>query len=165
MTRELSLDIDDGGLLDFNPDLKKYQKEVLARIRSTNESIARTAVEILTTYPPETAGNFPPPPYWQRGVGMINSNGNVISGQESFKYGNSQDIWKYQTRVMPTQVETRASTDIPYAPYVGDADLQAWFHRDTGWMTDKETVDFIEPQAQEMLNAEIGTLVDLFTGT
>lgn len=160
--RSLGIEIDDGGLLKFDPEIEKKEKELLLQLRATNEEIAKRAVDILTTYPPETAGNFPPAPYWERGVGLINSDGKTV--QVSEKYGEARDRWRYQTTFGQTEIKTLASTDIPYAPYVGDADLQAWFHAANGWMTNEEVVDFIAPEAQEMMSETLGTaFIDLFT--
>lgn len=159
----VNIEIEDGGLLEFDPKLEAVERDLLNNIKATNEEIAHRAVDILTTYPPETPGNFPPAPYWVRGEGMVNAAGETI--RESYKYGESKDRWQYQTSVGMREVVTRASTTIPYAPYVGSADLQAWFHERNGWLTDEEVVDFIQPEAQERMNEALLTYVDLLEST
>ncbi len=164
MTKNLSISIEADKFMSFDLDIDNVERQLLKRLRDTNEEMAHRAVEILTTYPPEVPGNFPPAPYWQRGTGMINSFGETI--QPSKQYGQSKDRWNYETYFTRSEIVTKASTNIPYAPYVGNVDLQAWFHEEAGWMTDDETVKFIEPEAQDAFSEAIGmALIDLFQNT
>lgn len=143
--------LDDGGVVSLKFAGRAIEQAVLERLMLTNEEIARDAVERLTAEPPLTPGNFPPAPYWERGEGMKNAAGETIEPSE--RYGKSRDRWQYETTTRPGEVLTVASTDIPYAPYVGDANLQAWFHRENGWLTDQDVVEAMLPIAQREADA------------
>ena len=147
----ISLEVEDGGLSTFDFARIERRNELMAKLRATNEQIAHEAIEMLTAYPPPVPGNFPPPPYWERGVGMINGAGDVI--EPSMQYGNSAERWQYKTNVGTGEVVTIASTEIPYAPYLGDDQFQARWHE--GWMTDEEVKDRIEPRAAGLVDATI----------
>lgn len=151
MPSTISIDIDDGGFSSFDFASIERRSELLNKLRATNEMIAHEAVEMLTEYPPPVPGNFPPPPYWERGVGMKNGAGDTT--EPSKMYGNSADRWQYDTTVGNGEVVTRATTNIPYAPYVGSEQFQAWFHE--GWATDAEVVEKMEPRAQALMDEAI----------
>jgi len=149
--------LDDGGVLALRFSAPAIERAVLDRLAAANENVARDAVEMLTMEPPLTPGNFPPAPYWERGVGMKNAAGETVELSE--KYGKSRDRWEYETSIRPGEVLTVASTDIPYAPYVGDSNLQAWFHAENGWLTDEEVVAAMLPIAQREADAILATTV------
>jgi hypothetical protein len=139
--------LDDGGVISLRFPGRAIEQTVLDQLMIVNEKVAKDAVELLTSEPPLTPGNFPPAPYWERNVGMKNAAGETIELSE--KYSRSKDRWQYETSLRPGEVLTVASTDIPYAPYVGNADLQAWFHAENGWLTDDQVVAAMLPEAQK----------------
>ena len=153
----ISLLLDDGGVVNLRFSAPAIERAVLERLMAANEKIAKDAVEMLTAEPPLTPGNFPPAPYWERGIGMKNAAGETVELSE--KYGRSKNRWQYETDIRPGEVLTVASTDIPYAPYVGDANLQAWFHAENGWLTDEEVVAAMLPIAQREVDTILGSVV------
>lgn len=155
----LDILVDDGGAVKLRADYRGIEQQVLSRLKAANEKIAHDAVEMLTQYPPETQGNFPPPPYWERGEGMKNAAGETT--EKSYKYGESKDRWRYETSVGNGEVVTRASTEVPYAPYVSDANLQAWFHAENGWLTDVDVVNEMEPIAQREADVVMQTIANI----
>ncbi len=93
-----------------------------------DESAAR-----LQEYPPEGPGNQPPPPYYERGRGMIGWDGNVIPGKESeFLDAN----WQIEMSSFADGVTGILRNPASYSGYVHDASPdtpQVVWHKTTGW--------------------------------
>lgn len=139
--------------------LLALEQEINNRLKLLSQDIAKEAVSILTEPPQPGAGNFPPEPYWERGVGM--HKGGKLT-ELSYQYSNSAERWKYETSVADGAVVTKASTLIPYAPYLGDPLLQAKLQGNKGWATTDKVVQAIEPMADALLSQTIDQVVDSF---
>ncbi len=157
----VNITVDKTDFEKFIPALEETNKLVEARLVKNNRVIAEAAVEILTEYPPVGEGNFPPAPYWERGVGMIGAGGNIT--EPSRQYGESKERWGYKTAVTGNGVITVASTGVPYAPYVGSPELQTSWHKDRGWKTTDEVEEKINPIAQQSLENTVEPLVELYS--
>ena len=94
------------------------------------EAILRESVIVLEKYPPETAGNHPPPPYYSRGVGMIGRGGNITAGKESEQLYAS---WRWSVDRGETTVEGLLENSASYSELVHGEDLQTTFHERNGW--------------------------------
>ena len=99
------------------------------------EKIMRAAIEQAKIYPPETAGNQPPPPYYSRGVGMIGRGGTLTTGKES---QNLKDRWAFGISSLPEGADGTVFNQATYAGYVQDEDWQAIWHKQHGWLTMQE---------------------------
>ncbi len=79
----------------------------------------------LRMYPPETAANRPPTPYYIRGRGM------------QYKYGNTGSSERYGTRwTTESQAYTaKASNIASYAKYLAVEGQQVFWARTYGWRT------------------------------
>lgn len=135
--------------------LKKSKTSISDTILLTNEEALRDFTIEITTYPPLTAGNEPPPPYWSRGIGRIHSDGRVDPVSEQFggPAGNefSWDIISFEDEAGVTSV---AQTNVSYAPWVVSTEQQMWFHDRNGWSNIKQTLDFLGISGDEVLFGE-----------
>lgn len=93
-------------------------------------TILDRAVEEFQAYPPETKGNFPPPPYYQRGVGMYNQYGNLRQDRLSENLGQQ---WIREITYEDDGVTGRLINNASYSGYVHDEYLQAVWHGQHGW--------------------------------
>lgn len=86
--------------------------------------------EGLRAYPPETAANMPPTPYYIRGQGMQYASYNTGSSERyGSRYGgDGGDAWSLSARGYTAKAENTAS----YAPYVGGQQQAAHMAR-KGW--------------------------------
>jgi hypothetical protein len=138
----LELFITQSGAKSFNNKLRSFLSRSGSILEQDTEILAREAVDTLTTYPPESEGNFPPPPYWERGVGLVGGQGQLY--RPSQRYGDSGERWEYNTSTVGDTVTTVATTDITYAPYLGDPKRQAGFHARRGWKTTEQAIMILE---------------------
>jgi len=124
-------------------DLNKVSTVVIPQeTEEAFEDILQTAIQELRVYPPETAANQPPPPYYERGVGNIGWFGTVTKVSEDLK---SQ--WKYEIIKSNNIVTGKLRNLASYAKYVhneqsGDA-LPPWqtrTHAKIGWPTAQAAV-------------------------
>jgi hypothetical protein len=98
------------------------------------EEIVEESIAVAQEYPPETEANQPPPPYYQRGAGMIGYGGGLVPGKYSENLGAQ---WVYE--ITPTEhgadgtITNRAS----YSGYVHgdlqDEHPQVPWHAEIGW--------------------------------
>lgn len=123
---EPALKIELKGLDKLNRALKKFPKTV---IKNMGQAGAESARDIILrekgmgdNYPPETAANQPPTPYYIRGTGTQTASGN---------YGESKNLGK-QWVVEPKGYQTRISNATAYARYV-HGEEQAGAMAGIGW--------------------------------
>ena len=91
-----------------------------------------------TTYPAETRGNRPPPPYWSRGVGRVQSYKDKKPNPKSEKLGDADgrgENFSYEIGGNQFGVSGKMTNTITYAPWVLGDEHQAYFHRFHGWRT------------------------------
>jgi hypothetical protein len=122
MAKEIWLDIK---MKDLQAAVQKAPREIAIALRG---AAGETANEIMDTrglrlYPPATAANRPPYPYYERGYGTHYS----ASGgsKTSERYGTQ---WNYRTKPYGVVIGNRAS----YAPFVGGDKQPAHMHL-KGW--------------------------------
>lgn len=131
--------------------LQDGRRKFLSDMRSALLDRMNAAVERLSTYPPETKGNQPPPPYWARGKGRVHANGDI--NPVSQQYTQS---WMITDRTSDNDVTVMAQTDVTYAPWVVGTKQQAWFHGQNGWPTVRGALQQVGLNgADELVNGEI----------
>lgn len=129
MGTNINIDIDDG---DFQERMNESRIFVPRTLGDTIEDILITAINTAGEYPPETAGNQPPPPYYQRGVGMIGRGGNPTRGKASEDLKNQ---WTFSVDVSETEAEGVVINNASYSARVQDELLQTTFHARHDWPT------------------------------
>ena len=140
MGLEIKIDVNDSA---FNQKITEGKGIYIPReLGNTINDILRSAIVTAADYPPTTAGNFPPPPYYERGVGMYDRYGNLRQDRLSENLGAQ---WDYEVRVTPEEVDGVVVNTATYSGYVQDEDEQAWFHKLHNWST-----------MQDILRAQIG---------
>lgn len=93
-------------------------------VRDGAMTLSRKFVSEIKEYPPETEANSPPPPYWNRGAGLVNKNGSV--------YPKSKDL-KGSWEINETSNNIIIENKVTYAPWVHGTRTQAEFHGKRGW--------------------------------
>ena len=105
-------------------------------------------------YPPETASNQPPPPYYIRGQG---------TQYATFNMGESKDLrnqWEKTVEKVDEGVIGTVENKVSYAPWVHGIQSQAWFHTRNNWRkvdqiatdTESRIVEYFEIAAQQWAN-------------
>jgi hypothetical protein len=122
-------------------------------LESMMDEILRESILEAEDYPPETAGNQPPPPYYQRGRGMIGFDGGVIKGKES---QNLKGSWRSEVIRDPDGVSGRIINFALYAGLVQDEDIQTVFHAAHGWRPIQSLVRFAAAQRRSGPGATAG---------
>lgn len=139
-------------------ELDKAIKEVvdarvkmLKAMRDTLIEQLNHAITILSTYPPETGGNRPPPPYWQRDYGQIGRGGNLVVPSQHLTKS-----WIVNDQTDMAGVYVSAKTDVTYAPYVIGSRHQSRIHEQNGWPKVREALNQVGlAGADEFVNGEI----------
>ena len=108
----------------------------------------------LQKYPPATAANLPPTPYYIRGFGMQRAGVRkpAYNDGKSERYGTQFTVERY--RDMATKIGNRAS----YAPYLGGED-QAHKMAEKGWRKLAEVVNEKLPQIKAVFQTWINKLL------
>lgn len=121
----------------------------------TLQRAAKSAGEIIKDdagqYPPESAANQPPAPYYQRGMGTVTSSGKVRRTSE-----NLSKRWRMDANASGVDITNTAS----YAQFVHGR-RQASFHARRGWKQLKPTARRLMPQIQREIVREWARIVDL----
>ena len=113
-------------------DAKDFQKALAIAPQRIRANLVRAGREVgakvlmtqgLKKYPPESAANRPPTPYYVRGRGMQYASRN---DGRSERYGTQ---WNVRVQPMRVILGNRAS----YAPYLTDEQRQAKAMRRLGW--------------------------------
>lgn len=136
--------------------------KVLNDLQDTNdllrEEVSRELVSIaglftsqITEYPPETAGNNPPPPYYSRGVGYIRR-GNVIN-PVSEQFGDNVSFRRLVNS--EKEVSVLVSLRPSYSKWLVGSTQQAWFHARNGWKTIRQVLRGLDIDADETTNAAV----------
>jgi hypothetical protein len=113
------------GLDELRKALADAPRELEQTMEAAGEQAARTILETegLRKYPPLTAANQPPTPYYIRGQGTQYAGGNRNNSE---RYGTQFYV---EASGYSTKVGNRAS----YAPYLTDEKLQARAMAAKGW--------------------------------
>lgn len=123
----MTIEVEVEGLDRIIEAMKRFPKVVTknmaaAGLESLNVVLDTTG---LRQYPPETAANRPPTPYYIRGRGMQYKSGNTGSSE---RYGT-----KWRTEV--EAYTAKASNIASYAKYLADEEEQVFWARTYGWRT------------------------------
>ncbi len=128
------------GIEKLQAALHKFPREIARYLSQAGESAAKDVVfkeEGLKKYPPQTAANAPPFPYYKRGVGTQTSQWHNTGSSE--KYGTQ---WYVKKEGMGTLIGNRAS----YGIYVG-GDKQPAHMKAKGW---RKLVDVVTEKIPEI---------------
>jgi hypothetical protein len=123
---------------------KVYQKmEKLAGSKIADDTMKAYAILVqgdVTPYPDKTEANYPPPPYYERGKGVVGAT-KILKTSE-----NLHDKWKLKTgsRVI---LENTAS----YSGFVQGL-KQAKFHADRGWKNAYKRADEMIDQLHKIFH-------------
>lgn len=125
--------------------------KLLQAMRTTLVDQLNRAIFLLTTYPPETPGNRPPPPYWQRDYGQIGKGGQLVVPSQHYTRS-----WQVSDSTDMTGVTLVARNDVTYAPYVVGTRQQSMIHERNGWPKVREALNEAGLiGADEFVNGEI----------
>ena len=120
-----ALKIEIKGLDKFMKAMERFPKKVMKNWSAAGKEAADDIIlptEGLQNYPPETAANLPPAPYYHRGEGTQTLSGN---------YGNSERLgtkWDVTRQGFSTSI----SNPVSYARYL-HGEEQAAAMADIGW--------------------------------
>lgn len=128
--------IDVPPIQDFVDKTEQFFAEVPDELAFYADEAAKDATQYLAKYPPETEANQPPPPYYQRGTGMIYPDKTVFS---SDRLGEK---WRWEIEktddgavLVIINEATNQVSGVGYASFVhGDREEQAPWHSATGWV-------------------------------
>ena len=95
-------------------------------MQSSLDVVAKEA----SKYPPESEANFPPEPYYIRGVGTQSSQ--ESNREESEQLGQN---WNVSVSRVGKDITGRIFNAVSYAPWVHGDTKQATFHAPRGWRT------------------------------
>ena len=131
--------------------VKKIKKiEQMDAVKAALKNAATILAGEMADYPPETAANRPPVPFYIRGRGLQTARGNLGNTEN---LANSWEGAKPQIRDKGFTVII--GTNVSYAPYVQSDDFQARWMKDIGWQTDKQVLDDNEDEVTEYLGDAI----------
>ncbi len=122
---QTALEVELKGLDKLNRAMKKFPRTVIKNLGAAGKEAAEDIVlktEGLRNYPPETAANKPPTPYYIRGVGTQTQSRNYLNSE---RLGTK---WNVTRR----GAEARASNPASYARYVHGEEQAAAMAR-IGW--------------------------------
>lgn len=126
------------GPISLEVKYKKLPTDILNKVASVfgreashaDRSAAVSFVTAMQNYPPEGAGNAPPHPFWERGVGRVMASGNISPPSQHFG-----DSWTTEEVNAPFQNSVVVKNPTTYAKYLIDDNLQTTFHKRAGWRT------------------------------
>src|SRR3990167_6710203 len=100
------------------------RRETISAMQDSNEIVVQGA----SIYPPETEANFPPPPYYIRGVGTQLSE--TLNLNESEQLGTR---WVTHVNATNKDIQGVIDNEASYAPRVHGRSGQKAFHGARGW--------------------------------
>lgn len=132
---------------------RKLGTLVTARVlRESLRSAGETIKTEASQYPPETAANRPPYPYYQRGLGTWTSRARVRKVSE-----NLSKQWRVKVSgAKSVTISNKAS----YAEFVHGV-KQALFHRQRGWKRLKPTAKRLMPKIRLALVKQWRRIISL----
>ena len=109
----------------------------------------------MAEYPPQTAANQPPVPFYVRGRGTQTATRNL---------GNSEDLgqkWRAANpKIRDGGMTVVIGTNVSYAPYVQSDEFQARWMKQIGWQTDKTVLEDNEDEVTEYLSDAIAKIIN-----
>ena len=123
----LSFKLEGKGVKQITSRLLRFQKKTPSIVSDLIE-MADSFILEAQKYPPETAANQPPTPYWSRGRGLIGKDNRVIRPSENL--GNS---WTKSVSESLLKIDITVTNEASYAPYVHGINDQAAALRQIGW--------------------------------
>jgi len=121
----MTIDIKVEGLDKLEKALERFPKKIDKNLKQAGKDAAEEILDTqgLRRYPPATAANLPPAPYYQRGSGTIYASGKSSGTSEN--YGKK---WNVEAQRYTTRISNSAS----YAPYLA-GEQQARAMQRLGW--------------------------------
>lgn len=121
----MTIEVEVEGLDRIIEAMKRFPKVVTKNMAAAGLESLNVILDTqgLRQYPPETAANRPPTPYYKRGVGM------------QYKDRNTGSSERYSTK-WRTEVEAyiaKATNIASYAKYLADEAEQVFWARTYGW--------------------------------
>lgn len=106
-------------------NLEKVATDLPEYVQAANKQASSMILQTkgMKNYPPATAANAPPPPYYIRGRGTQTASGNL---------GNSQRLGTRWEIIPYSRVGMKISNPVTYAPYV-HGEEQAGKMAEKGW--------------------------------
>ncbi len=120
-----ALEVELKGLDKLNRAMKKFPKTVIKNLGAAGKEAAEDIILRtvgLREYPPATAANKPPTPYYIRGVGTQTQSSNYLNSE---RLGTKWDVTR-------RGYETRISNPVSYAPHL-HGEKQAEAMATIGW--------------------------------
>ena len=145
------------GIEDLQQALARFPQIAAKYLQAAGQEAAKDIIlptEGLQKYPPETAANFPPTPYYIRGRGMQRAGIRkpAYNDGKSERYGTQWTVERY--RDTATKIGNRAS----YAPYLG-GEGQAHKMAEKGWRKLAEVANEKLPQIKAVFQTWINKLL------
>ena len=136
--------------------IKKINKlEKMDAVKVALKNAATMLAGEMAEYPPETAANRPPTPFWIRGRGLQTASGNLYNS------GNIANSWEKAKPTIRNKGFTVAiGTNVSYAPFVQAHDRQARWMRDIGWQTDQQVLDDNKDEVKAELADAINKIIN-----
>jgi hypothetical protein len=130
---------------------RELEDTIAAAGEEAGNMILRT--QGLQNYPPATAANAPPTPYYIRGRGT------QIGGVRVPEYNNlSSKRLGTRWTVTSSGMRTRIGNSASYAPFV-HGEVQAWFMAAHGWLKLSDTAQSKLPEITQIYQAWIDRLI------
>ena len=109
----------------------------------------------MAEYPPETAANRPPTPFYIRGRGLQTASGNL------FNSGNIANSWERAKPTIRNKGFTVAiGSNVSYVRFVQAHDKQARWMKDIGWQTDQQVLDDNKNEVKAELADAINKIIN-----
>jgi hypothetical protein len=132
------------GLEKVREGLAKFPRQIEKYMYSAGRESASAVLttEGLKKYPPATAANKPPVPYYVRGLGTQTASGNL---------GQSED-YKHRWTVKKAGYGVEVRNDASYARYLGGSEQVGWA-KDHGWR-----------KLTDVAHQKLGKIVAIYNG-
>lgn len=123
-------------IVDFIKEVTTFFEMVPAELADYSDEGGKEISQFLAIYPPETEANQPPPPYYQRGTGM------VLADMTLYTSDQLGQKWYWDVIETPDGAELIIKNEAKnritgegYGSYVhGDSSEQAPYHAARGWI-------------------------------
>ena len=136
--------------------VKKINKlEQMDAVKAALKQSATFLAGKMAEYPPQTAANQPPTPFYIRGRGTQTGSGNL---------GNSEDLgqkWRgAKPQIRGKGFTVAIGTNVSYARFVQSQDDQAMAMKKIGWQTDQRVLDENKDEVKEYLADAINKIIN-----
>ena len=136
--------------------IKKINKlEKMDAVKAALKNAATMLAGEMAEYPPETAANRPPTPFWIRGRGLQTASGNLYNS------GNIANSWEKAKPTIRNKGFTVAiGSNVSYVRFVQSDDDQAMAMKKIGWQTDQQVLDDNKDEVKAELADAINKIIN-----